>query len=502
MTESTDLHYTVDDVGGVQHAELTLRPGLNVLSGRNGTGKTSSMRAITRATGGVGELEPRDGAHHGSVSGPGVRLRVGKVTTRKGTDEAVAELALADVAPLQTLVEPGIKDAESANRAQIRALIDLLGVGLDDETIGILCRGDEEAAEWLRAEVAGEETSLDVAQGRLKRHLEGRARTHEGEAEAAEGVADAARRRAGDLLEAVGGEAALVDETPEAAREALIDASGRWERAKAQCEVREALEARQAEIRASIGERPDTTHAQAKLDAAQAAHEAAQERVADLWRKLTEARADLTASEAAVTQWSERLEEQSAAAQRWDEQQEVLAQDPEGPTRDDLERLRSESVEAAERHLDAAQRSAAYREVEAERADAERRREIAAQEGRRLRALAQSLPERLGEILASAGAHGFTVAGGRLCATWDGQHRDWQTRLSDGQRWRLALDVAASVYPRGDGGYPVVPIGTAIAHLDPVHRAEVHQMATERGLVLLAEEPSDGELRVEWGGEA
>jgi ATPase subunit of ABC transporter with duplicated ATPase domains len=137
--------FKIENVGGIVRAELILKPGMNVLAGRNGAGKTSAMRAIVRAQGGGGELERRDGAERGVVEGPGVKLTVGKVVRTTGQ----AELSLAEATPLANLIDPGLKDTEAAARARIRALIELIRVPVDDAALDALSQGDAGLREWL-----------------------------------------------------------------------------------------------------------------------------------------------------------------------------------------------------------------------------------------------------------------------------------------------------------------------------------------------------------------
>lgn len=495
MTESLD--FDVTNVGGVEHVELRLRPGANVIRGPNGIGKTSTIRSVARAAGGKGELEPRDGAPKGKISGPGVLVHVGKVTrTSKTDDPAPASLALAEVGPLSRLIDPRINDPNARSRARLRALVDLLGVQVDDDAVEILAQGDEKAAAWLREELAeGAIEDLDVAEKKVKGHFEGRARRFEAQAEEQEGVVGAARDRGARILDEIGGERHLVEVDVEQAQQALDEGIRKHERAKARCEAREALEERQARIRESIGERPDMTEAQAKLEAAQERHQGCVERIEQLERELAAARADRDAAESDVERWSGQLADQSAAAERWDEQQAILAETPEGPTREELAELEAQLVTEPRERLEAARQSAAYREAVTEQGKAAEEKRIAEREAQHLRGLAKSLPARLGEILAKAGAPGITIVDGRIQVVDEqGNTFDWDTRRSDGQRVSAACDIAVNVYPAGS---VIAFEGSLWTALDPAHRRELGRRCAEAGLHLVTEETDDGGFRVE-----
>ena len=490
---SQELRYQIENIGGVKHASLTLTPGVNCLLGRNGAGKTSAVRAIVRATGGSGELERRDGSERGSVDGPGVHLRVGKVVTATGE----AELALADATPLSTLIDPQIKGTDAQARARIRALVELLGLRVDDASLASLCGGDRALAEWLAKQVQAESIDglLDAAEA-LRNHVHALARTEEAEAERNHALALVAVERAEAAERALGGAAKAIEMTVDEARAGLVTASRVYERAEAQCEAREALERTQAEIRATLGERPDVDAAVEIVRLAELALTSSDEAVRAIEQQLATARAEAVARkrdvESAIRQHSGIV----GAARQWDESQAILARTPEGPTRAELAGIRDANIGYAEMLLSDADLSAQYRDAIAEHDSAEERSRRAANESERLRGIAAGLTARLGTILAEAGARGLTVVGGRLAALVHGKALDFERRLSDGQRVRAALDVAAERF-----GGQVVPLsGTYWTSLDPESQQEFAALARERGLYVLTEQPASGSLRVEHVG--
>lgn len=484
--------YTIQNVGGIEEATLTLRPGVNCLRGRNACGKTSSFNAISRAHGADVEIERRDGTDHGEIRGPGVRLRVGKVVRSSGE----AELALADVAPLSTLIDPGFKDPDANARARIRALIELLHVRADEAALEILCQKDELLIAWLQDELQAACTDdLVLAAEKLRHHVHGLAREEESKADGAEGSAKAAAERSAALLEALGGQDQLAGESVEQARTALVEGSRTYERAVAQCEAREALEAQQADLRATFGERPDPEAAERELVDARAELQNVEDEIASLERKLASARERRAAHAADVEAKQERVSDLVEAAKRWDA---VQAQTATGPTREELAQLHEEHVTRMEARLDRAQKSADYHASEAERQEAQESARRARKEAERLRALGKTVPNRLGDVLAQAGAGGLTVLNGRLHALQNGQTLDFERRLSEGQRTRIALDLAAQAYEPDD----VVPLaGEFWTSLDPQNQAEWGRLTTERGLFVLTEQPAEGELRVEHVGD-
>lgn len=494
MSNRESLDYTIDNTLGVEHVEVNLRHGVNVARGVNGSGKTSTIRAIVRAQGGKAELEPREGATRGKVVGPGVLVHIGKATRRTATDKGAASLSLAEVAPLSQLIDPGIKDTDSAARARLRALVDLLQVTVDDAAIEKLCQGDAKAMAWLRGELLeGVIDDLDVAEKKVKGHFEARARRHEAEEEEAEGRAQAASGRAAGLLEQLGGEANLVDESPERARESLQAGVREHERQKGRCEQREALERQQAEIRATLGERPDVATPAEQLEVAHFQFGEAVDRVQKLERQLTEARAQRDAANREVEWASENVERASEAARQWDERKAILERSVEGLTRDELDRLEVELVQTREERLERAVQSSEYRQAVSDLGTAEEAQRIARDAAQLLRGRAAALHARLGEILAQAGAEGLSIVDGRIHAMQDGKLVDWE-RLSQGQKTEIAARIAVQVYTPES----VVPFGWELwAALDPENRRLLNERTRAAKLFLLTEEPDAGPLRVE-----
>jgi hypothetical protein len=490
------LDYAITNVEGVERAELHLAPGVNVLRGRNAAGKTSAMRAVSRATGGQIPLERRDGSDHGTVEGPGVALRVGRVVRTTGE----AELELADISPLTRLIDPQLKDSDAAARARIKALAEILDAKVDEEAIETLCQGDAAAAEWLRQEASRRPIEdLPEAAEALRLHQHALAREAEADRDRAAAAAVSHEERCAEILEALGGPGRLVDDDPEDLRRTLDEATRRHERAVAQCEARESLEARQEQIRATLGERPQTAAAVQEAERRRLEERAALERVQALERDLERARHELERASERSEMAASASAEMHEAEGAWLERQRVLEQPLDGPDRQEVARLKVELVDETARNLGIAERSAAYREAESSRLGAERSRDAAAITAQETRSLAATIPRQLGEILARAGAPGLTVIDGRLHALQEeGAPLDFERRLSDGQRVRAALDVASHAY-RGR----VVPLGGPYWQaLDPDNRRRFAGMARERGLYVLTEEPTTGELRVEQEGDA
>lgn len=487
----SEQRFEIENVGGIHHAEFILRPGCNVLRGPNGSGKTSAYRAISRAHGAKIELERRDGTQQGTVRGPGVLLKVGKVTRASG----VTELCIANCSPLSSLIDPQLQDPDASARARLRALVELLQLSVTDEAVSALCGDDPDLAAWVAEEVQAEAiTDLLGVSEKARRRMHALAREQESAAEGGAAVRIASGQRASEILEALGGDAGLVETTVDQARTAVSEGGRRYERALAQCEAREVLEARQAEIRGTLGDRPNVDDADETRRALFDAAQKIDAEVQALDTKLAEARERRSAKLAQHSAAMDAAAEAQTAAERWDEAQIVLAQEATGPMRVELAAIEDDALKAPVGDLEAAEKSTSYRAAVQDGLEAATAQEAAERKAKALRELAAEIPDRLGKILAEAGAPGLTVVGGRIHALTENGPVDFEKRLSDGQRVRLALQVAAHVFDRDS----IVPLdGAYWTALDPMRRAEFASLVVEEGLTVLTEEATDGELRIE-----
>lgn len=96
--------------------------GVVVLTGRNGSGKSHALEAVSAATTGKGKPPLKDMAKSGSVSVPGVTMTVARSVRRQGelqVETLDGRLSIAD------LVDPGVVDPERADARRIKALVGL-----------------------------------------------------------------------------------------------------------------------------------------------------------------------------------------------------------------------------------------------------------------------------------------------------------------------------------------------------------------------------------------
>lgn len=481
---------TVRNVGGVRDAEFVLQPGVNVLRGPNGSGKTSVMRAVSRALGGGDRIEVRDGAGRGAVHVAGVNLAVKSVVRSSGK----AELSIADAGPLARLIDPGIDDPEKANAARLRALLEMTPLPATEERI-VQLAGDDEVAEVVVLELKdGRTTDLLTASERCRLVAHAAKRAAAEKATSMRGAVAAAKQREQEAISKLGGEELLVAATAAEAEALGHEAVRRLEVARVAHQARVELEARQAEARNAAGDVPDPTRYDRDIQLRQDAVAAHQKRVEELLAQVAAERealagvvSDLASLQRARTEEVKRLAQHGELGR-------ILSIPVEGPTAEDVDAL--EAALAQTKDLFRAARLSD--EVRAARAQVEQlEAELEAAEARSetLGEVARTVGERVGDLLSELGLEGFTVTeAGRLAITDEqGEVHDFATRRSEGERIAAVLRLAAVAYPS-----KVVALDARYwLALDEEHRAEFARLAVEHELFVLTEEPAEGDLRVE-----
>lgn len=469
--------FKIESVNGIAALNITLDgPGVYVARGPNGAGKSSAILALRAANGDATALaEPSDGEDKGTVSsGDGVVFRVGH---RRKIDGRPS-VRILSTASLGRLIDPGLQDSGLAAKARLKALLALMPLPADEAARVELTGNDEELRAWIKGDPSSD--ALDLAEALRKRanelanDLEKRAAECAGESASLQGLIEALGKldfEAGDYRSA----RALADQL-------LRDAEVKTHTAKARAD----LEKQQEEIRETLGPKPDTTNIQAEFDRLNLVALELEERAA-----------------AARGQWmacGEKLKAARIAAAQWDRGAEILQRPVEGPTfaeaqtatqLADLAQVKAErarTVETAKDYLAKATAAHEAAQKHAERAKA-------------LREIAKGTAPALGRLLERRGLPGLVIHEGRLCVRSGATLKDFDTRLSFGERVRAALGIALaglSAPAPGEKRLPILPLEpTFWLALDEGHKAEVATIAQERGVCLVTEEPDGGELRFE-----
>lgn len=493
----------IRDVGGVAAFDFPIDYGVTVLLGENGAGKSSTMQATARLFGAEIPLEPRDGTEEGVVECDGVRLAIRKVVKTSGAFDV--NVGLAEVGALADLIDGGgLKDEKARAERRNRAFLRLCPLPVTEQAIADLA-ADPELARVALAEIRDNLVG-DMLGAAEKVRTCGHAMARVAEQASADlsGQAGAHDLHAEEALRKVGGLERLVEIQLADAETQERDLTSQYEVARIGARQRAELEDQQARVRAELGPKPDPDRVDddivTRRDAA-AAHERRvaelQEELRALERQLGQEREQLKA----VRQDLQHFEETKACEQerlrRWERQAAILEQAVTGPTQADVDRL-EEALDAARDRTSRARHSADWARNREEAAAAAQRAKDAAQRAEVLRAIATSVQDRLGQLLADSGASGLTVIDGRLHVVEGNELWDFEKRRSDGQRIRAALQVAAKAY-RGR----VVPLdGRFWTALDAGARLEFAAIAADMRLLVVTEEASSGPLHYKHLGKA
>ena len=445
--------------------------GVVVLTGRNGSGKSHALEAVSAATTGKGKPPLKDMAKSGMVSVPGVMMTVGRSVRRQGelqVETLEGRLSIAD------LVDPGFVDPERADAKRIKALVGLSKADISD---GDLHGFPENLTKDL---------SLDdpvAAMAELRKRLNIGANEYEKFSAKDEAAATA-------ILESLTGDLDTPID-PAAAQERVTAALRALDALQKQSELAEVAKVRIAAARERMGhlaELPSLDLDKALQEATRIEQETAQKKAlaVELKAKYEAALADYKESVVHRDAATDRFEDAKAQSKLRDElERQIQEAHVEPPSADALAAAAAE-LEAAK----ASQAKAAKQQVMAqqrERADA---LTISAQEyaeeAKELREKAKQTDEVLSEIVAEIPACPLRVIDGRL-VTNTKRGATFYSDLSAGERWRIALDIAIQAV--GTGGLLVIP-QEAWEGLDPENRAAIDAQAKTAKVVVLTAECS------------
>ena len=478
--------FHIENINGVTDFRVNIDgPGVLVATGWNGVGKSSAISAILAASGDKGATaEPTDGIAKGKVTmGEGVVFAVGSRRVHTGQPA----IRLISAGSIGTLIDPQLVDEDRAAQARVRAVTQLMPMPADAAARVELTANDPELMTHIEHDPA--EDALLLAES-VRNKANEMALAQEKKALAKAGEMQTYEKLIGELG-TVDFEAGDFDEV-----KALADAAINRSQVMAHTATeRSKLERQQAEIRQTLGERPDSAPLVAKID--QYAAE-----IAEIDRQLT----ILRGIHQETVRERVRLDE---AARRWDAQAEILKRPVEGPSLDEAEAARVEAEALAGRLQRASVLSQAQAYMQ-EHVNAERVKHEAELRAKALRDIARGTSDALGRLLERRGLPGLSIVEGRLCVKEGDTVKDFDKRLSFGQRVRVALGIALagidvqSVEHRTTGNrLPVLPLEPNFwTALDPAKRAEVAQIAKERGVCLITEQPGEGALRFEKVGNA
>lgn len=478
---TTEHVIEIEKTANIEHARFTVRPGVNVLRGRNGAGKSEALRAVEAAlSGDATDIEVRRGTpedERGIVKAFGVTLTLNRrreditADADRGRARVTGELevrAMSGLDPLD-LISPRGETGEVRDGKRMVALCRMLGIQPDIKRFG--------AASEYASPATRKAADLPEMAAKLKRDVQAFARETELSLASVDGEIKAHLAASGDVS----------DEPTD-----LVDWKGRAQELALQ--LRD-IETRQ---RASEAARTAADAARLQLEEARASYtgptvEQAVAAVEETSQRIAELRSALRTEEAKLSELRVTADAASRHERSMKAWEDSIAAGQRAVAVDDKE---VETIRAA---IADAQANADRAAVDTER---RRRRKqardlLAKADAQRataeaLRAMASSIESVLTDAINSTADCGLRVVNGRLVSDEFGDAYD---RLSHGQRARIAVRIIARAFPEGRA-VAVIPQEAGEA-IDSEAMAELDRIAREHDVVILTAAHDVGELRSE-----
>jgi len=464
-----------------------------LLLGHNGAGKSRALEATRALTSGRGEVSVFDGVDRGEVCGFDTVLRVGRRTTRTG--RKLDELAVTSIEgrfDVSTLVNPGIDKPEAAEAARIKALVQLAGgPGADAALFYQLAGGQEQFTHYV-SPASLETDDLVTMAMRIKRDFEKHARAATDEAEKEIAAAAAARQ----LTEGID---MTVPDDGDALQADLELAIREDQRLKSEAGL-----ANQALLMAQTARRnlagaeanyqgPTLEQAIAQKDSAQTELQKANATVAQLEQQLRDAR---DVAQQATTRHQSAANQLQIVQSHFDTLANWRATVQQA---EHVQPVAPELLEAAASDVltarTALEQGAVVRRAKQHNTDAANHMAKAAEWrtiSDSLRDAGKGTDDVLSDVVQKLGCP-LRVSAGRLVTDTTRGETPF-AELSDGERWKIALDIAIdAVGPNG-----VITIEqNAWQDLDPNNRQLIIDRVAQTDCTLFTAQCDDGDLRAE-----
>lgn len=494
MTANT-IPIEIENVGPVAEFEADLSPGVTVLRGRHGCGKTTILRTVQLGVGGKPDRKPAksDGTPRGSATIAGKTLSITRVVREEGelTVDGLGELSLNE------LQGPRFDDPAVRDKRRINCLVRLAGVPADPSLFHECAGGREPFDVLVGAEAVKSDDLVEMA-ARIKRRFEKHAQDHEAKAsthgerhaaerQQAEGVdvsaPDDAVELGGALQDAIAARAKIVEQVAAADRAAIAvnEAQQRREKLPPAPDIAKLEQVLEEKARAHVAAEHVTAQARAALRMAEEAEATAHFAVNDAANEVSRARREL----------SVRAELDRTIAE---------AADIDRPSEADV-RAAERAVADAQAALNLGARVRLAKQALTRAEEQAQLAKQAEQAAKSMRAAAAETGSVLSNAIARIPGCPLRVAydddgNARLVTKTDRSESELFDDLSDGQRWRLSIEIAAAQ------GKLLVLDQAAWGELSDGTRTQIDAMARERGCYILTAQADDGELRAQaWNAE-
>lgn len=459
--------------------------GIIVLVGSQGSGKSTALAAITKRLSGQEtaiDLSPRDSTTKGE-------LWIGKqakLTVTRGQKRNTGELEVAHIEgrfDISKLVDPGIKDAVSADQARIKALIALSGATANPSDFYEACGGQEA---WDELGVDCETTDPIVLAGRTSRALQAGARKCEKKSTAEFAAAKAKHDEAGKVDMSRESDSIVLQSSYDVAHTLVTELATKQLQHETQ---RVAI--------ATASKSLETLPPSVSVDAASKQLADQQHSMSSTLKEIDKARADLARAESELTIRADSVRQAQQVVNLAITHNETMAGLKEVIASAQLEPVSDDTLAAAEnarlQASGAIELGVAVRAAN-DSADEAKAHEIWAVESQKRAETLRDRSRAVDEIL-----YGLIPAGplrideGRIVTQTD-RGSELFSELSDGERAKLAIEVAVPQLP--EDGLLIAPQWMWEGWTDSTQE-DVWAKLKRHGVVMLTAEARDGPLAVE-----
>ncbi len=434
---------TIENVGAIEHLEIPKidAGGIVVFTGRNGSGKSTAIKAVDALlSGNAKSLQTRDGQSIGMVEGWGARITVGKKTRRTGEIEVTGLESRIDPS---ALVDPGIKDPEVSDQHRIKALVSLAGIK-PDVSLFYEAFGSKDLFHQTVKAIAVSADDLLTMAGAVKRDAEAAARHFESQADELAFSAKAKFEKPEGVDDNTPSDKAELDkQLEEAVRNLATLESARKAGLKA---IDDAIEAENK--LSELGPSDSVMECEDVVAAKTASLKEANDALAAAQLRVVQAESDLAAAKKQKAWAIENNKTRSALTALIERGKTVYC-----PPVEDIEKAR-DAVSAARIAVEFGQRAREYQERKAQAAKIAKESLELRKSADSLRRAAAATSEVLTSAVQKAGIPELRVSGGRLI-TKTKRGDTLFCELSEGERWRIAIDIA--IRHVGPGGVFTIP---------------------------------------------
>src|SRR5512140_195801 len=169
----------IENIGPIPDANFSIVPGVTVVKGGPGVGKSTVIRAIQLSADGRSDMKlaKRDGTNRGVIEIDGKVIRITKTTRVEGelSYEGLGDLSIVD------LHSPKFREADKRDEHRIKTLVALSGVKADPEMFYHLLGGRAGFRDIVSTKQL-ETTDLVEMAARVKSEIESEARRVEKQA--------------------------------------------------------------------------------------------------------------------------------------------------------------------------------------------------------------------------------------------------------------------------------------------------------------------------------